>query len=55
MPDYEYQCRECKATFTVHLMMSEHEKHPHPKCEKCGSNNVEQLLPSATVITSKKS
>jgi putative FmdB family regulatory protein len=55
MPDYEYQCHDCKGTFTVHLTISEHEKSPHPTCEKCGRKNVEQLLSSPTVITSKKS
>lgn len=55
MPDYEYQCCDCGATFTVHLTISEHEKNPHPTCEKCGSKKVEQLLTGAMVITSKKS
>jgi putative FmdB family regulatory protein len=55
MPDYEYHCRDCGATFTVHLTISEHEKNPPPECQKCGSKNVEQLLSGAMVITSKKS
>jgi len=55
MPDYEYQCCDCGATFTVHLTISEHEKTPHLNCEKCGSKKVEQLLSGAMVITSKKS
>jgi putative FmdB family regulatory protein len=55
MPDYEYQCNDCKKTFTVHLTISEHDKTGHPKCTYCGSSNVEQLLSAATVITPKKS
>ena len=55
MPDYEYQCEECKKTFTLHQTIGEREKNPHPYCPSCGSANVEQLLPTATVITPKKS
>lgn len=55
MPDYEYHCRDCGATFAVHLTISEHEKNPPPECQKCGGKNVEQLLSGAMVITSKKS
>jgi putative FmdB family regulatory protein len=55
MPNYEYQCRDCKTVFTVHFTLAEHEKGPPPACEKCGGNNVEQLLSGATIITSKKS
>lgn len=54
MPDYEFMCRECGTTFTVHLTIAQHEKNPHPQCEKCGSTKVEQLLSGAMVITSKK-
>jgi putative FmdB family regulatory protein len=55
MPTYEYQCKDCKKTFSVHLTISEHEHTPPPACEHCGSRNVEQILSGVTVITSKKS
>ncbi len=55
MPNYEYQCRDCKAIFVVHLSLAEREKNPPPTCEKCGSKHVEQLISGAMVITSKKS
>jgi putative FmdB family regulatory protein len=55
MPDYAYQCHDCGATFTIHLTLAEHEKSPHPTCQKCGSTKVEQLLSEAMVFTSKKS
>lgn len=55
MPDYEYQCNDCKTTFTVHLTISEHEKNPPTSCVKCGSKNVSQLLSGTMVITKKKS
>jgi putative FmdB family regulatory protein len=55
MPDYEYQCTDCKTIFTVHLTISEHEKKPPSNCVKCGSTNVIQLLSGSMVITSKKS
>lgn len=55
MPDYEYQCTDCKKIFTIHLTIGEHDKTPHPTCKFCGSANVEQMLSAAIVITSKKS
>lgn len=55
MPNYEYQCQECKAIFTVHLTIAELEKNPPPTCEKCGSKHVQQLLSGPMIITSKKS
>jgi len=55
MPDYEYHCRECMEVFTTSQTIAEHDKASQPACPKCGSRNVEQLLSSATIITSKKS
>jgi len=55
MPDYEYHCRDCKEVFTTHQTIADHDKAAQPACPKCGSRNVEQLLSSATIITSKKS
>lgn len=55
MPTYEYQCKDCSKTYSVHLTIDEHEKGVPPPCEHCGSRNVIPLLGAATVITSKKS
>jgi len=55
MPDYEYQCMNCKKIFTIHLTIGEHDRTSHPTCKSCGSTNVEQLLSAAMVITPKKS
>jgi len=55
MPTYEYLCGDCKKTFTLVRSLSEHDSDPHPKCQHCGSRNVEQMLPTVTVQTSKKS
>jgi putative FmdB family regulatory protein len=55
MPEYEYQCVDCRRTFTLHQTIGEHANVPHPACPMCKSTNVEQLLPNTTVITSKKS
>jgi putative FmdB family regulatory protein len=55
MPTYEYRCDDCKKTFVLIRTLSEHDNDPHPKCQHCGSRNVEQMLPSVIVQTSKKS
>ena len=55
MPDYEYECQECKKTFTVHLTIAEHDANPPQECPSCKSPKVVQLLSGAAVITSKKS
>jgi len=54
MPDYEYQCNDCKKSFTLHLTISQHDKTASPTCQYCTSANVTQLLSRTTVITSKK-
>lgn len=55
MPTYEYKCKDCKKTFSIIMSISEHDKNMKPKCEHCGSSNVEQFYSSVTVMTSKKS
>jgi putative FmdB family regulatory protein len=55
MPEYEYECLECRNIFSVHQMVSEHEKNSGVQCDRCGSTNVRQLLSGPTVITSRKS
>ena len=55
MPTYDYQCNDCKKTFTVMVSIKEHEKNPNPNCQHCGSSNVKRIFTNITVITSKKS
>jgi len=55
MPEYEFECTECKKTFTAHQTISERDTNPPPQCPSCGSTKVCQLLSGAAVITSKKS
>lgn len=54
MPLYEYQCRECKKSFTVRMHINEHEKR-RPKCPKCGSRKLQQLYGAFFAKTAKKS
>jgi putative FmdB family regulatory protein len=55
MPTYEFECQQCGETFTQKQTFSEHDQHKVAKCPNCGSKNVEQLISSAFVKTSKKS
>jgi putative FmdB family regulatory protein len=54
MPAYEFECRKCGKEFTLVLSVSEYEKKGFT-CPECRSQDVEQLVTSAQVITSKKS
>jgi putative FmdB family regulatory protein len=53
MPTYEYRCRECGHHFVEMLTISDHEKHK-PRCPKCQSAKVEQLLSRFFAKTSRK-
>ena len=55
MPIYEFECKDCKKTFSVTVTINEHDKNPLPMCQHCGSKNVEQKFSSVSVITAKKS
>ena len=55
MPYYEFECLKCKKTFTVKESFEEHDTHKQVKCPKCGGREVEQLLTTVRVKTSKKS
>ena len=54
MPLYEYQCRECKKSFSVRMRIDEHEKR-RPKCPKCGSRKLQQRYGAFFAKTAKKS
>ena len=55
MADYEYECKECREKFEAHQTFAQHDREPKPACPKCGSHNVEHLLDTVHVQTSKKS
>lgn len=54
MPLYEYQCRECRKTFSVRMKINEHGK-KRPKCPHCGSRKLDQQYSSFFAKTGKKS
>ena len=54
MPNYEYACKECKATFALILTIADHDK-KRVACPKCKSKKVEQQYGSFFTVTSKKS
>jgi putative FmdB family regulatory protein len=53
MPTYEYRCRDCENVFDRVEPLSEHGA-SLPKCPKCKSRNVEQVLTSFFAKTSHK-
>jgi putative FmdB family regulatory protein len=55
MPVYEYDCKQCKRTFTEKQTFQEHDQHRKVKCPKCGSAAVQQLISPTFAKTSKKS
>ena len=55
MPDYEYECKECRNKFELHQTFTEHDNEPKPACPQCGGHDVEHLLEEVHVQTSKKS
>ena len=54
MPNYEFQCAECKKTFTEKLTFKEYDQYK-AKCPKCGSTSVQHVISSTFAKTSKKS
>ena len=53
MPTYEYRCRDCENVFDRIEPLSEHGAST-PRCPKCKSRNVEQVLTSFFAKTSHK-
>jgi putative FmdB family regulatory protein len=53
VPTYEYRCRDCENVFDRLESLSEHGARA-PKCPKCNSRNVEQVLTSFFAKTSHK-
>lgn len=55
MANYDYHCKDCKATFTVHEPISRHTGRKRPKCPQCGGHRTEQLFSPFFAKTSSKS
>lgn len=53
MPIYEFQCMNCKETFTVKMTVMEMEK-AKITCPKCSSEKVEKTISQFYTVTSKK-
>ncbi len=54
MPIYEFECKKCGHQFEQVMTIAEHDqKKVH--CPKCDSDEVEHLIESVYVTTSKKS
>ena len=51
MPIYVYKCKDCGAVFDF-LMIKRSEK---PRCEKCGSRNLEKQLSSPGAVIMRAS
>jgi putative FmdB family regulatory protein len=54
MPTYEYRCEKCGERFERTESLSEHGS-VRPRCPKCGSKSVSQVLSPFYARTSRKS
>jgi len=54
MPIYEFECQKCEKKFTLVLTVKQLEKKEFA-CPACQAKEVELLITSTHVITSKKS
>jgi putative FmdB family regulatory protein len=54
VPIYEFECRKCGKDFTLVLSVKQYEEKGFT-CPACQAKEVEQLITSTQVITSKKS
>ena len=54
MPEYEFECRHCKKTFTLILRISERGK-TAVRCPECDSEDVETRMQAFVPKTAKKS
>jgi putative FmdB family regulatory protein len=54
MPTYEYECRDCKRTFSLVTSIAEHDK-AKVSCPKCKGKKVKQVVSSFITKTSRKS
>ena len=50
MPNYDFACQECGATFEVRLSMSAYSSGEGRVCTECGSTKVERTFTAVNVI-----
>jgi putative FmdB family regulatory protein len=55
MAYYDFSCAKCRKRFTVQQSFEDRGRNVRPKCPKCGSRRVQQMISVAFVKTSKKS
>ncbi len=55
MPSYDYECRDCKKTFTVVMSFKEYDSKPKIECPGCKKGNVEKKFTAFFAKTNKKS
>lgn len=54
MPEYGFECRACKKTFTLLMRISERTTSTI-RCPGCGSEDVEALMQAFVAKTARKS
>jgi putative FmdB family regulatory protein len=54
MAEYDFECRNCKKTFTLFMRVTERMK-TTVRCPGCGSEDVEPLMQAFSAKTAKKS
>lgn len=54
MPEYEFECKQCKKVFTLVMRISERAA-AKIRCPGCGSEEVEALMQPFIARTAKKS
>lgn len=50
MPIYEYRCQQCRRTVTI--FQRSFTPDPSPRCDHCGSPNLQRLISRVTVVRS---
>ena len=55
MPTYDYECQKCGKQFSEAMTIREHDRKKKPRCPKCSSTDVQQLVEEFFPVTSKKS
>ncbi len=55
MPLYDYECKDCKKTFTVVMSFKDYDSKPEIKCPDCKKGNVEKKFTAFFAKTDRKS
>jgi len=50
MPTYEYHCKDCGYYFDVKATVKEKEEGLKINCEKCGSDNLQQVFGGFAIL-----